>query len=336
MLRIFLLATVLFNALPALAMDQTKILHALQAVVMVRGYNETGGLSYGSGVVVAKNKVISNCHVFRSTKDPWIARGEDAYTITGVQADRWHDLCLLTTTELPFSPAVIGSANNAKRGQSVLAIGHSNGVPAPLTSIGNIKSTYKFDDGKVIRSDAKFRMGASGSGIFDMEGQLLGVNTFKTPGRQAYFYSLPIEWLSELEKLPIETKFPITGKAFWEEDDDKKPFFMQIAIPKLSEDWAKLLQVAQNWIQSDPKNTDAWYELGNAEENLQHIQNAQKAYQQAVALDETNTDALFRLGVLAQSSGDKATVHNISLAISNINKELAKEYSLTLGCGQEC
>ncbi len=321
---------------PALALDQAKILKSLQSVVMIRGYNANGGLAYGSGVVVAENKVITNCHIFRSTKQPWVARGEDTYEITSVQADRWHDLCLVSSTSLPFQPAPIGNLKTVKRGQEVLSIGHSNGVPNPLTSAGAIKATYDFEGGKVIRSSAKFLMGASGSGIFDLEGNLLGVNTFKTPGRPAYFYSLPIEWLADLQKLPVETKFPITGKAFWEEDDNNKPFFMQVAIPELNKDWPKLAEVAQRWIDIDPKNTEAWYELGLANENLNKIDEAKSAYLHSVALDAGNTDALFRLGVIAQTLGDKEGMHNANVAIANIDQELAKEFSQMLGCSIEC
>jgi hypothetical protein len=253
-----------------------------------------------------------------------------------VQADRWHDLCLLTTFSLPFKPIALGKGNDLKRGQEVLAIGHSNGVPAPLTSAGTIKSTYEFEGGRIIRSSAQFRMGASGSGIFDLDGNLLGINTFKTPGKPAYFYSLPIEWLANLEKLPVETQFPIVGKAFWEADDDKKPFFMQIAIPEINQDWPKLAEVAGKWIDVDAKNSDAWYELGVANENLNKIDEAEKAYQQSVAMDSTNTDSLFRLGVIAQSKGDKVSMHKINLAIAVVDKDLAQEYSHMLGCDSEC
>ncbi|MEQ1487998.1 MAG: trypsin-like peptidase domain-containing protein [Methylotenera sp.] len=321
---------------PASAIDQQKILAALQTVVMVRGYNDTGGLAYGSGVMVGDNKVMTNCHIFRSTKQPWVARGEDTYNIVSVQADRWHDLCLLTTYGIPFKPANIGKGSALTRGQEVLSIGHSNGVPAPLTSAGVIKSTYQFEDEKVIRSSAPFRMGASGSGIFDTDGNLLGINTFKTPGKPAYFYSLPIEWLANLEKLPVETKFPITGKAFWEEDDDKKPFFMQIAIPEINRDWPKLAQVAQKWIDADPKNSDAWYELGNAQENLHQLAEAKISYQKSVTLDASNVDSLFRLGAMAKDAGDVAGMHDANVAIANVNKELAQEYSNMLGCTVEC
>jgi hypothetical protein len=320
----------------AYAIDQQKVLAALHTVVMVRGYSDKGGLSYGSGVVVGINKVITNCHIFRTTKQPWVSRGEDTYTIVSVQADRWHDLCLLTTQDLPFKPAPIAKSQDLKRGQEVLSIGHSNGVLAPLTSAGVIKSAYHFENGHIIRSNAPFRMGASGSGIFDTEGNLLGINTFKTPGKPAYFYSLPIEWLANLEKLPVETVFPIIGKAFWEEEDDKKPFFMQIAIPEINQDWPKLAQVAQKWIDADPKNSDAWYELGNAQENLHKIDEAKIAYQKSVALDVTNVDSFFRLGVIAKSAGDKASMHEANVAIANVNKELAQEYSQMLGCDREC
>ncbi|MDI1309487.1 MAG: trypsin-like peptidase domain-containing protein [Methylotenera sp.] len=334
--RLVLLAALLAFTQNVFAIDQLKVLSALQTVVMVRGYNDTGGLSYGSGVVVAQNKVMTNCHILRSTKQPWVARGEDTYDIISVQADRWHDLCLVTTVNLPFKPANIVKNHDLKRGQEIISIGHSNGAPSPLTSAGIINASYIFEGGRVIRSSAAFRMGASGSGIFDTEGNLLGINTFKTPGRTAYFYSLPIEWLADIEKLPVETTFPIIGKAFWEEDDDKKPFFMQIALPEINQDWPKLAKVAHNWIDIDPKNSDAWYELGKAQENMEKTDEAKVSYKKSVALDASNTDSLFRLGAIAQSTGDTATVRDINVAIANISKDLAQEYSQMLGCKTEC
>jgi len=335
MRRFVLLAALMSLAHSASALDQAKVLKSLQSVVMIRGYNSSGGLAYGSGVVVAENKVITNCHIFRNTKAPWVTRGEDTYEIDSVQADRWHDLCLVTA-KLPFTPAPIGSNSNIKRGQEVLSIGHSNGVLAPITSSGAIKTTYEFDGGKVIRSSAKFLMGASGSGIFDTEGTLLGINTFKTPGRPAYFYSLPIEWLANLQKLPVETTFPITGKAFWEEDDNNKPFFMQMAIPEINQDWPKLMQVATKWTEAHPQDTEAWYELGVSQENLNKLDDAKKSYLQSVALDPTNTNALFRLGAIAQSTGDQASMSKINSTIAKIDENLAKEFSEMLGCNIQC
>ena len=174
------------------AFDKEKLLGSFFTIVMIRGHNADGSLAYGSGVIVEPTKVLTNCHIFRQTKEPWISRGEDTFAINSVQADRYHDLCLVTAETLPFPPAQIGSAASMKKGEEILAIGHSSASPVPITSIGAIKSIYPFDNGNVIRSTARFAMGASGSGLFDGEGHLIGINTFKTPGKNAYFYALHV------------------------------------------------------------------------------------------------------------------------------------------------
>ena len=321
----------------AFALDNQKMLDAYFSVVLVRGYNTTGGLAYGSGVVVGDKKVITNCHVLRSTKQPWISRGKDTYSILSVKADPWHDLCLVTTDAMPFKPALIGKSTDLKRGQEIVAFGHSNGVPSPLTSSGAVKALYDSDQGKVIRSTARFAMGASGSGLFDMEGKLVGINTFKTGGHSSSIYfALPIEWLEQLEKQPEITTFPITGKALWEEDEDKKPFYMQVAVPETRGDWPKLSQVAEKWTQTEPKNTEAWYELGLGYENSAKLDDAEKAYKQALTIDSGNFDALIRLGSIAKTRGDTAEMHRIQLALNDLNKDAAAEYSDMLGCGAGC
>lgn len=328
-----LLSCILYQS--AYAANQEKILSASQSVVMIRGYSSNGGLAYGSGVVIAKDKVITNCHIFRTTKEPWVARGEDTYAITAVQADRYHDLCLVTAS-LPFKAVAIGDVSKIQRGQEVLSIGHSNGVPAPLTSMGTIKANYAFDGGKIIRSTAQFRMGASGSGLFDGDGNLLGINTFKTPGKPAYFYSLPTTWFASLEKQPMETVFPIDGKTFWEEEDAKKPFFMQMALPEINKDWPKLLSVTENWVAIEPDNAEAWYELGLAQESLSKLTEAKLAYEKSAQLDPSNIDALFGIGRVAQHLGDKTTAQAVHAKIAKLDESLAEKYNAMLGCKLEC
>ena len=338
LVRFFILSAAFLAAVqPVLAFDKAKLYSAYTSIVLIRGHNTTGGLAYGSGVVVGKDKVLTNCHVFRSTKEPWISRGEDTYSINSVKADVWHDLCLVTTAPLPFNAAVIGKSTDLKRGQEIVAFGHSNGVPAPLTSSGTVKALFDSDQGKVIRSTAKFAMGASGSGLFDMEGNLVGINTFKTAGRAgSIHFALPIEWLNTLEKQPETSTFPISGKALWEEDEDKKPFYMQVAVPESRRDWSKLAQVAEKWTIAEPKNSEAWYELGLGYENSAKLELAEKAYKQASSLDNSHSSALFRLGALAKNRGDKLEVQRIQTALMNIDKDVAAEYSEMLGCEKQC
>jgi serine protease Do len=331
----FLLATLAF--LPsAYAIEREKLMDSFFSIVIIHAYNDSGGLATGSGVVVAPNKVLTNCHIFRQTKQPWVSRGEDSYTISSVQADRWHDLCLITADLPGFAPARIGKVSDMKKGNEIVAIGHSGGSVVPLTSSGNVKSLYDMDGGKIIRSTARFALGASGSGLFDNQGRLVGINTFKTVGKEAYYYAVPVEWLSKLEKLPEEKVFPIIGKAFWEEEEATKPYYLRVAVPEIQEDWPKLAEVAKGWTLAEPTNTDAWYEVGLANEKMGRQLEAENAYRQSVALNAANTDSLFRIGIIASVKGDKKEVHAINLALLDIDKDIAAEFSKAAGCTDQC
>lgn len=336
-MRYFFLLLTTFSFLPsAYAMDRVKLMDSFFSIVIIHAYNESGALASGSGVVVAPNKVLTNCHIFRQTKQPWIARGEDTYIINSVQADRWHDLCLVTADLPSFTPAKLGKTSDMKKGYEIVAIGHSGGGLVPVTSSGNVKTLYDFDGGKIIRSSARFSLGASGSGLFNDQGHLIGINTFKTIGKEAYYYAVPVEWLAKLEQQPLETVFPIIGKAFWEEEETAKPFFLRVAVPEIQEDWPKLAEVATSWAKAEPKNSEAWYEVGFANEKMGRQAEAEKAYRQSVALDATNTDSLFRIGVMASEKGDKKEVHLINLALLDIDKDIADKFSETVGCKDQC
>ena len=333
-----LLVSILISAsTSSLAMDKSALIQSYFSVVMIRGYNADGGLAYGSGVVIAKDKVVTNCHVLRSTKQPWIARGEDTYIITTVKADAWHDLCIVTTESLPLNPVKLGKSTTLKRGQDVAGIGHSNGVPAPVTSTGTVKGLYADNGANVIRTNAKFLLGASGSGLFDMDGNLVGINTFKTTGKGgSIHFALPVEWLEILDQQPASTVFPVTGKALWEEDEDKKPFYMQAAVPESRFDWPKLAQVAEKWTQAEPKSSEAWLALGLGLENTGKLELADTAYKQAINLEPSNFDAFIQLGSMAKNRGDSAEVHRIQLALAKLSEDAAAEYTYVLGCDKEC
>jgi serine protease Do len=179
-------------------------------------------------------------------------------------------------------------------------------------------------------------MGASGSGLFDMEGKLIGINTFKTPGRRAYFYSLPIEWIASVEKQPFETTFPIQGRTFWEAEDKDKPFFMQVALPKLEEDWVKLSYVAADWVKAEPNNVEAWYELGQANEHLHKLEAAETAYQEVIKREPNHMEVLFSLGSIAKLKGDASQMHTLNITVTEIDETLGMQFSKMLGCETSC
>ena len=74
--------------------EQKKLMKAWASSIMDRGYTDNG-LAYGSGVVVGENQVVTNCHVIRKTKSPWVSWGDSSYSVVGVRADPWPLECSL-------------------------------------------------------------------------------------------------------------------------------------------------------------------------------------------------------------------------------------------------
>lgn len=320
----------------ALAFDQQSMMKVFFSVVLVRGYDSTGGLAYGTGVVIGENSVVTNCHVLRKTTHAWLSQGEAIYKIEAVHVDAKHDLCLLKTEKLPLAPVTLGSTATVQKGDEVYAMGHSSGVLAPTTSGGQVKSLYPYENGNVVRTNARFTLGASGSPLFDGDARLIGINTFKTPGRAAFFYAVPVEWLKDVEKIPPQTRFPVSGQAFWELPDDEKPFFMQVALPRLNDDWAKLLEVSQRWVKAEPVNPEAWFELASAQEGLGKLDEAENSFRKVTAIQPNHSDALFRLGVFASKRGDRQEMHEVSITLAKVDRDMAKEFNKTVGCETEC
>lgn len=211
MRHLLLVVSLLFSQ-SVIAFDQQSLMRVFFSVVLVRGYDDSGGLAYGTGVVVGENKVATNCHVLRKTSQAWVSQGEETYKIQSVHVDARHDLCLLNFDKLPMPAVQLGKTTTLGKGDEVFAMGHSNGTSAARPSGGQVKSLYPFDNGNVVRTNARFTLGASGSPLFDAQGRLVGINTFKTPGRLAYFYAVPVEWLNGMEKSRRRPGFRLTAR----------------------------------------------------------------------------------------------------------------------------
>lgn len=172
--------------------------------------------------------------------------------------------------------------------------------------------------------------------MFDGEGRLIGFNTFKTPGRQAFFYATPVEWLEIARKLPAQISMPISGRTFWEFPDDEKPYFMQVALPHLNEDWAKLELISKQWTLLEPNNPEAWFELALAQEGLGRKAEAEDVYKKVTTMDNTHAEAYYRLGLFASQRGDRSTMHDISLKLAKLDGLIADEFNKAVGCKAEC
>lgn len=162
---------------------QEVFMEAAPSTVMVFAGNRSGAISVqGSGVVVAADKVVTNCHVVLQNKAPLkeIRIRQGAVTTKGELLASYidYDTCLLQVSERIGRPIRIADTSKLAVGQRVYAIGAPSGLELTLTE--GLLSGLRIDDrgSKIIQTSAQISPGSSGGGLFDDRGQLIGITSF--------------------------------------------------------------------------------------------------------------------------------------------------------------
>ena len=174
------------------------------SIVRVEVDRPGGGLSLGSGVTVAPSVVVTNCHVTRDGTFARIAGAGRLWDVTAQYADVLHDLCFLRVPAWRGKPIVLGTSDGLRSGQPVAALGFTGGLGISLR-FGHVLALHSLGTGHVIETDTAFTSGASGGGLFDDAGALVGLLTFRLAGSGGNYYSLPAEWIGG--HLPTEDQW---------------------------------------------------------------------------------------------------------------------------------
>jgi hypothetical protein len=308
----------------ALAEPSESLINVLKpSVVKVHAYTKTGGRGLGTGVVVANNLVATSCHVIANSNGLSVTKLGTSFAPVAIKADWKHDVCLLKFNDLPLASVVLGESETLKYEQDIFSIGYAGGGPKPLTTWGKVKALYPLDDSQIVRTSASFRMGDSGSPVFDEVGRLVAINTFKSPGKQGYYYNVPAKWVRQLLDAPENKTVAQESLPFWDAPEELRPFFMRVVIPLQNEEWAGLANVAQQWTEREPNNAEGWYYLGLATEKQGRSNQAQAHFQQALRLNPQHPNSLYEMGMMASRQGDQSVVRKIQMALNDIDEELA-------------
>lgn len=285
----------------ALAEPDRELVYRLKAsVVKVHVMTQSGGHGVGTGVVVAKDMIATNCHVLANSNGISISKFGESISPVGMVADWAHDACILKFQYLELAPVKLASAASLHYGDEVFSIGFPGGPPKPQTIAGKVRALYPFDGSTVVRSDAAFIMGSSGSPTFNGAGELVSLSTFKSPGKHAYFYSIPVEWVQTLmQQQTASTPMP-DATPFWDLPLVERPFWMQVVQPYQTGDWPALEAIARGWVNQQTKSAEAYFYLASALHGQGQLDAAVQAYQQAVALQPAHIDAWTGLAILAQ------------------------------------
>ena len=218
-------------ALPSAAGD-AKSVHAevKNSVVAVEWETDDDGAE-GSGVIVGKDVIVTNFHVIDGAGEAdiqiWQAKDE--------HATEWHppikakiawckerqDLCLLYVPGVldrsDAKIATMGEANALSIGDEVYTFGNPEGYQLSLTRgiVSKLNynekhpafEAYEFDFGPInapiVQTDADILGGSSGGGLFNDDGELIGITTFTDHGEREIdktelSFAMPVELVAEL------------------------------------------------------------------------------------------------------------------------------------------
>jgi serine protease Do len=152
---------------------------------MFKDYNqpkERQASSLGSGFIINKNgTIITNNHVINNADDIVVIVGDKEYKAEIIGADPYADIAVLKIDSKDiFKPVKFGNSDKARVGDWVVAIGNPFGLGGTVTS-GIISARNRdinltrYDD--FIQTDASINQGNSGGPLFNLNGDVVGVNT---------------------------------------------------------------------------------------------------------------------------------------------------------------
>ena len=137
----------------------------------------------GSGFIIDENGiVVTNNHVIEGAEDIIVqVNGDKEFKAKVIGADPLSDIAVLKLdTKEKFKPVKFGDSDKARIGDWVIAIGNPFGLGGTVTS-GIISARNRsiglsrYED--YIQTDASINSGNSGGPLFDMNGDVIGINT---------------------------------------------------------------------------------------------------------------------------------------------------------------
>lgn len=306
--------------------DRSLFIQMSASFAKVEAVLANGQLNLGTGVTVDKEWIATNCHVTRNSDDLHIVKGGVRFPVTAQLVDEKHDICLLKVPRWPGKAVSLSSTKGLVRGLPVVGLGYVGGIELSMRS-GVIADLHLFDHASVIQTDAAFTSGASGGGLFDSGGRLLGLMTFRLKGGNNHYFVVPVDWIEILlsqrgrESSGIKVA---NATSFWESIDDKQPHFLKAISSRQSRDWFSLRVITDSWVQTEPESADAWFNNGEAHFHLGDASAALRKFAQAVALDSHFSEAWFGLGESALHLGNKDKIQESLDQLNKLNKDLAQ------------
>ncbi len=164
------------------------------AVVNVRS-----GRGGGSGVVITPDGyVVTNAHVVGEARAVELAQRDGAEVMADVVGvDPSTDLAVARSRASIMDAAELGSSDDLRAGQLVVAIGNPLGLQSTVTHgvVSALGRSLRAQNGRmienVIQTDAPLNPGNSGGALVDVRGEVVGINTAIIAMAQGIAFAIP-------------------------------------------------------------------------------------------------------------------------------------------------
>jgi S1-C subfamily serine protease len=270
------------------------------AIVGILTYDAKGdALTTGSGFFIRPGQVVTNLHVIRGAGRIEVktldGKGR-VYPAAGILAvDEEGDLALLRVDTPPERTRSSELAEaQPEEGEKVFVIGNPLKLEGSVTD-GIVSAVREVPGvGKIIQTTAPISHGNSGSPIFNLKGQVVGVVTVKVTNGQnislgigsARVRLLRAGTLQSFGILPAKDKILDVGEALYRTGLDS----LWLG------NYDHAVSYFENAVNRNPKRADAWIQVGYCKVKQGKNEEAIKAYQQALQLKPSSEEVLNKLG----------------------------------------
>lgn len=158
----------------------------------------------GSGVIIGRDGyILTNNHVVEAAKEVTVTLSDkQEYKARIVGRDSRTDLAVLKVDPRePLAAATMGDSDQLRVGDWVLAIGNPFGLSNTVTSgivsaKGRVIGAGPYDD--FIQTDAPINPGNSGGPLYNMKGEVVGINTAIISHGQGIGFAIPVNEVKPL------------------------------------------------------------------------------------------------------------------------------------------